>query len=162
MAKKGLVLLRQCDLEDRLGRALSDAEKAADEPAAAASFETQVAPSLALPARIGNTYTAALYFGLASLLHTQAASLSGKRIGMFSYGSGCTSEFFSGTVGPRAAEVIARAGLDAAFENRRRIGIEEYERIMNLPPAEPPAEPPAAGEFRFTGVNENRRTYARG
>lgn len=162
MARKAHLRLRQVDLEDRLGRALNDAEKAAEETAGAASFETQVAPSLTLPARIGNTYTAALYFGLASLLHTQASELAGKRIGMFSYGSGCSSEFYSGVVGPRAAEVIARARIDEVLEQRVRIGMEEYERIMNLASDAPLAETPALGAFRFKGCDDNRRTYARG
>ena len=47
-------------------------------------------------ARVGNIYTGSLYLGLAGLLHAQATELAGARIGMFSYGSGCTSELFSG------------------------------------------------------------------
>lgn len=161
MAKKAHLHLRQCDLEDRLGRALDEADKAAEEKNGAASFESQVAPSLSLPARIGNTYTAALYLSLASLLHTQGKELAGKRIGMFSYGSGCTSEFFSGTVGPNAAEIIARANIDALFEGRTKVGVEEYERVMNLAPDAPLDEEPQALGFRFKGFEENRRTYAR-
>lgn len=161
MARKAHLQLRKTDLEDRLGAALDAAALAEEEVRAAASFEAQVAPTLTLPSRIGNTYTAALYFGLTSLLHAQAAELSGKRIGMFSYGSGCSSEFFSGVVGPRAAELIARADVDAVLEHRVKIDIAEYERIMNLPSDAPIDEQAPPDSFRFAGSVENRRTYTR-
>lgn len=154
MAKKAHLHLRKNDLDD--------AGRSESEEAAAASFQEQVAPSLTLPARIGNTYTAALYFSLASLLDEQASQLAGKRIGLFSYGSGCSSELYSGVVGPHAAAVIARAELGAAMDQRVSIGIEEYERIMNLAAGEPLAEAPSPNAFRFAGYVDNRRTYARG
>jgi len=47
---------------------------------------------------IGNTYTAALYIALLSLLDNHEEDLAHKRIGFYSYGSGCMAEFFSGTV----------------------------------------------------------------
>src|SRR5690606_31296618 len=47
--------------------------------------------------RLGNTYPASVFAGLASLLH-QDDSLEGKRIGLFSYGSGSVSEFITGIV----------------------------------------------------------------
>ena len=125
-------------------------------------FERQVAPSLGLPSRVGNTYTAALYLGLASLLHAQAGELSGERIGLFSYGSGCASEFFSGRVGPRAAEVIARADLDWVLEQRIRIDAREYERIMRLAEGAPSDDAAPPDGFRFAGFVDDRRTYARG
>ena len=160
MAKKAHLHLRSCDLEDRAGPPLDEGAKSAEAVIGAASFELQVAPSLVLPSRVGNTYTAALYMGLASLLDREGTALAGKRIGMFSYGSGCSAEFFSGCVGPRAAEVIGRAGLAALLESRVRIDVAEYERIMALPPSAPLASDATASGFRFTGVVEQRRTYA--
>lgn len=122
-----------------------------------ASFETQVAPSLVLCARVGNIYTGSLYLGLAGLLDVQAGDLARRRIGMFSYGSGCTSEFFSGTVVPGAAARIAAADLPDVLAQRERIGIEDYERIMAM--TAPAAEPPHPGGFRFAGVDAHRRQY---
>ena len=162
MARKAHLHLRKCDLEDRDRGPLDAASLAEEEQAGPASFERQVAPSLLLPARIGNTYTAALYFGLASLLHAQAGKLGGARIGMFSYGSGCSSEFFSGVVGARAAEIIARAELDEVLEHRIRIGVDEYERIMRLPSDAPLDEEAPPHGFRFAGFVGDRRTYNRG
>lgn len=163
MARKAHVHLRQSELvERRSGTPLDAASLADEEKRAAASFDTQVASSLRLPARVGNTYTAALYLSLASILHTESASLAGRRIGMFSYGSGCSSEFFSGVVGPRAAEIIARSRIDDVFADRVRIGVDEYERIMKLAYDAPIAEAAPSHGFRFAGFVDNRRTYARG
>jgi hydroxymethylglutaryl-CoA synthase len=147
------------ELEELRGAALDEAAVAIEEKNGAGSFEKQVAPSLMLASRIGNTYTGSLYLGIASMLHTQGAELAGKRVGLFSYGSGCSSEFFSGVVGQRATEVIAKAGLDELLARRTRIDVAEYERIMELPRDEPPAEEPQPGTFRFKGVEEHRRTY---
>jgi hydroxymethylglutaryl-CoA synthase len=162
MAKKAHAQVRRCDLEDRAGKSLDAATEAAEAPRSAASFETQVAPSLGLSARVGNVYTGSLYLSLAGLLHREAAQLAGKRIGLFSYGSGCVSEFFSGVIGPRAAEGIAAAELDRVLSDRERIGIEEYTRILETPPDRPLGTPPAAGAFRYAGTVEHRRTYVAG
>ena len=105
MAKKAHVQLRRCDLDDVLGAF----DEGREEREGATSFERQVAPSLTLCSRVGNVYTGSLYLGLAGCSHAGAAALAGKRIGLFSYGSGCASEFFSGVVGKNAAERIQRA-----------------------------------------------------
>jgi len=159
MARKAHLHVRRCDLED--AGAPWDAE--AEDARSAAAFRLQVEPSLGLCARIGNIYTGSLYLGLAGLLHAQASSLTGQRIGLFSYGSGCTSEFFSGVVAPRAAEQIAAAGLDEVLAARERISIAEYEQIMALPPTAPLARrtgPEFDGNFRFLGVTNHQRQYA--
>jgi hydroxymethylglutaryl-CoA synthase len=156
MARKAHFHVRKCDLEDRAAQVALALEPARG----AESFDLQVAPSLHIPSRIGNTYTASLYFGIASLLHTDATSIEGRRIGMFSYGSGCSSEFFSGVVGERAGEVIARARLGEALAERTQIDVDEYERIMGLERSAPSSDPLARGSFRFVGVEDGRRTYA--
>jgi hydroxymethylglutaryl-CoA synthase len=158
MAKKAHLQVRRCDLEDS-GDA---ADAAAEDARGAASFRTQVEPSLGLCARVGNIYTGSLYLGLAGLLHAQAASLVGERIGLFSYGSGCTSEFFSGVVARGAAERIAAARIDEILAARERITVAEYERIMALPPTAPLVPWPGASDehFRFVGVSNYQRQYA--
>ena len=42
---------------------------------------------------VGNCYTGSLYLSLLSLLESSEDDLSGKTVGMYSYGSGCTAEF---------------------------------------------------------------------
>lgn len=157
MARKAHLHVRRCELEDA-----GAPWDAAAEAAAAAAYAAQVEPSLALCAQVGNIYTGSLYLGLAGLLHAQAARLVGQRIGLFSYGSGCTSEFFSGVVAPRAAEQIAAARIADVLAARERISIADYERIMALPPTAPlvrwPSDPPGDG-FRFVGVSNHQRQY---
>jgi hydroxymethylglutaryl-CoA synthase len=159
MARKAHAHVRKCELADLGGTALDAAALAREETLGVASFEGQVAPSLLLASRIGNTYTSSLYLGIASLLHAQGTELAGKRIGLFSYGSGCSSEFFSGVVGPRAAQVIAGAKLDELLARRTRIDIAEYERLMALPREPEDGTPAEADTFRFAGVRGERRTY---
>ncbi|CAN5877645.1 hydroxymethylglutaryl-CoA synthase [soil metagenome] len=158
MARKAHLHVRRCDLEDRAGE-LDAAALAREETEGAASYDRQVAPTLMLASRVGNTYTGSLYLGLASLLHAQGQALAGRRIGLFSYGSGCSSEFFSGVIGARAGELVARAGIDALLAGRRRIDVAEYEHVMGLArDGSCAAEDPAA--FRFAGVRDDRRTYS--
>jgi hydroxymethylglutaryl-CoA synthase len=158
MARKAHVQVRRCDAEDA-----GATWGAADDERAAASFAEQVEPSLGLCARVGNIYTGSLYLGLAGLLHAQAASLVGERIGLFSYGSGCTSEFFSGVIARGAPERIAAARLDELLAARERISVTEYERIMALPPSAPLVPWSGSGEgVRFLGVSNHQRQYAVG
>jgi hydroxymethylglutaryl-CoA synthase len=156
MAKKAHVQVRRCDRED----AREPWDAGAEEDCAQLSFKEQVEPSLVACSKVGNIYTGSLYLSLAGLLDQQAYALAGKRIGLFSYGSGCTSEFFSGIVGPRAAERVKAASLAEVLARRERITIDEYERIMAL--SAPLEGAPRPGAFRFTGVDAHRRQYARG
>jgi hydroxymethylglutaryl-CoA synthase len=51
--------------------------------------------SLLLAKQLGNIYTGSLYNGLLSLICDKTINLTGKRIMMFSYGSGCAASMFS-------------------------------------------------------------------
>lgn len=133
---------------------MSDAE-------ADASFAAEVSSSLKLPSEIGNIYTGSLYLALASLLHFEASAIEGQRIGLFSYGSGCTAEYFSGKVAPGAAAFVAQLEIAQPLANRRRYTIAEYETIrgadnnVDTRPVEAHNFPP----FAFVGVDSNRRIY---
>jgi hydroxymethylglutaryl-CoA synthase len=133
---------------------------ALDDDAAAASYRRQAAPGLAAVARVGNTYTASLYLCLASLLEAEGGALAGERLGLFSYGSGCCAEFFTGRV-PEGVEAVADAGVAALFSQRTFIDVAAYEQLVGA--GEAGGEPPAdfAGEFVFAGVQNQRREYAR-
>jgi hydroxymethylglutaryl-CoA synthase len=132
----------------------------ADDESIAASFRTLAAPGIEAVSHIGNTYTASLYFCLAGILEREARMLAGRRIGLFSYGSGCCAEFFTGTM-PAGAEAVADAGLRELLASRTMIDMEEYERLMTT--SELGGEPPSAftGEFVFQGVRNDRREYGR-
>jgi polyketide biosynthesis 3-hydroxy-3-methylglutaryl-CoA synthase-like enzyme PksG len=92
-----------------------------------ADFAARVTPSLAYAQRVGNTFSAALYLALCSLLDT--GSFPGpKRVGLFSYGSGCASEFFSGVIPPGARPVTS---VPEALEDRQEITVEELDDITD-------------------------------
>ena len=61
------------------------------------TFEAKTIPSLMIAKNVGNMYTPSLYGGLVSFIvsHETAESLVGKRVALFSYGSGCASTFYS-------------------------------------------------------------------
>jgi hydroxymethylglutaryl-CoA synthase len=162
MARKAHGRVRLSDLEDTAGTELMAPEAREAEAQSAGSYAAQVASSLGLNSRVGNAYTASLYLALAGVLQGEAAQLAGKRIGLFSYGSGCVSEFFSGVVGSDAAAQVARAELEAVLARRERVTIAEYERLMQLPSDAP--EPPHAtpGTFRLVEIKDGRRLYAGG
>jgi len=141
------------------GQRLAKAEPTLDE-SIAASFRELAAPGIEAVSHIGNTYTASLYFCLAGILEREARALAGRRIGLFSYGSGCCAEFFTGTV-PNGVESVADSGLRELLGSRTMIDMAEYERLMTT--GELGGEPPPSftGEFAFHGIRNDRREYGR-
>jgi len=79
----------------------------------------------------GNCYTGSMYVGLTSLLDTSEEDLSGKRIGLYSYGSGCVGEFFSGVVEPGYRDFLYADKHRNLLENRSELTYQQYEDIFN-------------------------------
>jgi hydroxymethylglutaryl-CoA synthase len=125
-----------------------------------ASYRELVAPTLAGVAQIGNTYTASLYVCLATLLEDEGRQLSGRRIGLFSYGSGCCAEFFTGVI-PAGVPGFSSTGVRDVLARRTLIDVPTYERLLES--GEQGGEPPAdfSGDFVFHGVRDDRRVYGR-
>jgi len=96
-----------------------------------ADFNRRVEPSIRLCQSIGNIYSAALYLALCSLLeHGDIAGA--QRIGLFSYGSGCASEFYSGIVTAEGARQFRAQETTRAVAERWALSMDEYEAISNL------------------------------
>ena len=96
-------------------------------------FSERVSPGLQVATLCGNMYCASVWGGLASLLsHVSSADLQGKRIGLFSYGSGLAASFLSARV-VSSTEQISK-GLDIAnrLEARRAVSPETYESVSQL------------------------------
>lgn len=127
------------------------------------SFDRLVGPSLMLPSQVGNIYTGSMYLALASLLSSSREDLTGKRLGLFSYGSGSCAEFFSGVVQPGAQAQVKAQGLENLLERRRGLSIPEYEAIMAAREKidEKAAEDSAGEGFRYQGTRDHKRIYAR-
>lgn len=91
-------------------------------------FERRVAPGLRYGARIGNAYSASLYIALMSLIDAGGRQNS-SRVGMFSYGSGCASEFYSGVLSRDAERHTGN--LAHALDARKRLSISEYDHVVD-------------------------------
>ncbi|MFJ1792914.1 hydroxymethylglutaryl-CoA synthase family protein [Kitasatospora griseola] len=92
-------------------------------------FARRVTPSLRYPSTVGNLCSGSVYLALASLLDSGAVTDAG-RVGIFSYGSGCSSEFFSGTVDEQSAATVSAMGIAAHLENRADLAFSEYTELL--------------------------------
>ncbi|WP_043710900.1 hydroxymethylglutaryl-CoA synthase [Corallococcus macrosporus] len=131
------------------------------DPAPDDSFDRLVGSSLVLPSQVGNIYTGSMYLALASLLGTAQEDLTGRCVGLFSYGSGSCAEFFSGVVQPGAQARVKALGLEALLERRRALSIPEYEDVMRARERldeRPAADAPGTG-FRYQGTRDHKRIY---
>lgn len=96
-----------------------------------ADFHSRVAPSLTYCSQVGNVYSASLYLALCGLIdHAQLHEFD--RVGLFSYGSGCSSEFYSGIVNPYSKSVLARMTIGEKLARRYELSMNEYETIIGL------------------------------
>jgi hydroxymethylglutaryl-CoA synthase len=137
----------------KLNRAdLSPAEQAA-----------QIDATLLYNRIIGNSYTASMYIGLASLLENTAEDLAGQRIGFFSYGSGCVAEFFSGRVVAGYRRALHSEHHRALLNARREISYEEYLKLyrQQVPcdGGEHTFPEGTTGRFRLAGIFHHKREY---
>ena len=125
--------------------------------------EAVLADSLRYNRITGNSYSASLYVGLNSLLDHAAEDLAGKRIGWFSYGSGCVAEYFSGVVQPGYRQHIRADAHREMLANRTELSFQQYEDIFNLRFPTDGGEHTFAqyrtGAFRLAGVNQHKRLY---
>lgn len=108
----------------RRTRKLADADIAAD-------FEARLASSLLYCSAVGNVYSASLYLALCSLIDALDSGAA-QRIGLFSYGSGCASEFYSGILGENAREILGKLEIGRAVADRVPLAMPDYEVISDL------------------------------
>lgn len=128
------------------------------------SLHEQVYSGLAYSQQLGNAYTASLYIGLASLLENDPKDLTEKRIGFFSYGSGCVGEFFSGIVQPGYQNALFCKEHTTLLSSRKKLSYEEYESFFTyrLPEDGGSHQTPATSDarFRLVGCQNHERLYS--
>lgn len=96
-------------------------------------FQERVQPSIEVPTMCGNMYCASVYGGLVSLLsNIDGAQLSGRRIGVFSYGSGLASSFFSLKVVGDTTAMKEKINLHQRLEERRTVPPETYDEVCSF------------------------------
>ncbi len=122
-----------------------------------------VADAFTYSRKLGNSYTASLFIGLASLLDHSKEDLSSKRIGFFSYGSGCVAEFFSGVVQPGYKQHLHTQCHKDLLAAREQLTLAQYESFFSFRLPEDGSayqtEPHQTGSFRLAGVKNHERLY---
>jgi polyketide biosynthesis 3-hydroxy-3-methylglutaryl-CoA synthase-like enzyme PksG len=94
-----------------------------------ADFDRRIMPGLACCQRVGNIMGATTMLSLASTIDHGDFSTP-RRIGCFSYGSGCCSEFFSGVSTSESKERVQAQHIDANLDKRYELSVEEYDSIL--------------------------------
>lgn len=94
-----------------------------------ADFERRLAPSLGYPGRIGNLFSGSLYAALASLIDDVRPDAE-RRVGLYSFGSGCSAEFYSGLIGPRSAVALKQMRIAEHLAARCQLDFAAYEELL--------------------------------
>ena len=94
-----------------------------------ADFERRLNPGLIYCQRVGNIMGATMMLSLISTIdhgdfHTP------QRIGCFSYGSGCCSEFFSGIVTKDGQQRVRAMRIKDQLDKRYELSMEEYDSLL--------------------------------
>lgn len=95
-----------------------------------ADFERRVTPSLRYCSQIGNIYSATVYLALCGLIDGVGLT-SPKRVGLYSYGSGCCGEFFSGIITPASAAKLAPLRKMESLADRQELTVAEYDSLLD-------------------------------
>lgn len=131
----------------------------------AEELQTQVGYSLVYSRDIGNCYTASLYLGVISLLENSPEDLSNRLIGLYSYGSGCSGEFFAAKVMPTYKQMLPPISLRDFLDKRQRLTYTEYEQLYPLAVLDTSGKftfpEYATGNYRLTAVEQHKRIYQR-
>lgn len=127
------------------------------------SLAQQINFALEYGRQIGNSYSASLYIGLTSLLDLANENLANKRIGFYSYGSGCVAEYFSGVIEENYQKYLNTAFHKTMLTQRTTLTYPEYETFYNfrypndgsqcvIPKYE-------TGSFRLAEIRDHKRIY---
>ncbi|OCF39192.1 hydroxymethylglutaryl-CoA synthase [Kwoniella heveanensis CBS 569] len=138
---------------------------------AAEHYKSAVVPGSDCVARCGNMYTASLYGALASVIASAPEGLeTGKRIGMYAFGSGCAASFYALRVNGSTKEIADKMQLKERLASMDVRPCEEYVTALKLREENHNAVKYAPqgsldniwpGAYYLEGVDElYRRTYA--
>lgn len=94
-----------------------------------ADFQRRFGPSLTYCQRVGNIMGATAMMALASTIDNGNFDRP-QRVGLFSYGSGCCSEFLSGVVTQEGQARIRKVGIKQQLDNRYELTMDEYENLL--------------------------------
>ncbi|QCX82552.1 Polyketide biosynthesis 3-hydroxy-3-methylglutaryl-ACP synthase PksG (plasmid) [Streptomyces sp. YIM 121038] len=136
-----------------------------------ADFAVRAEPSIQYARQVGNPYSGSVLLALASAI-THAPVAPAQRIGVFSYGSGCGSEFYSMVITPQARKRVSAMGIDDALRARHRVDPASYDALcaqhlpfgthtasIDMASCEPLLNARSAPLLLFTGVAGYHRQY---
>lgn len=92
-------------------------------------FNLRVAPSIEYCKKVGNIMGASAHLSLVSAIENGSFE-NPKRLGIFSYGSGCCSEFYSGIVTKSGQEKLRQFNIAKHLEDRVLLDMEAYEQTF--------------------------------
>ncbi|CAI6340554.1 unnamed protein product [Periconia digitata] len=96
-------------------------------------FAARVQPSNQVPTMCGNMYCGSVYGSLCSLIaHIDGEGAIGKRIGMFSYGSGLASSLFSLKIRGSITEFQKQLDVQNRLDSRRVVPPQTYDDMCLL------------------------------
>jgi len=140
-------------------------------------FNAKVMPSCRINQNVGNCYTGSVYSSLLSLVCDRGAALVGKRVMLFSYGSGSVASIFSlvGRVAGNAKfsleKIQSTSDMFSKLESRKRCSVADFTAALDLRAAKygkAPMNPDgdvdaiAPGTYYLTAINDkHHRSYAR-
>jgi hydroxymethylglutaryl-CoA synthase len=97
-------------------------------------FQDRVNASIQVATNVGNMYCASVWGGLASIIgHIDSEELQGKRIGLFSYGSGLAASFCSFHVNGSTQTIKDVLQIQKRLANRRVVPPETYDAVSLEP-----------------------------
>jgi polyketide biosynthesis 3-hydroxy-3-methylglutaryl-CoA synthase-like enzyme PksG len=92
-------------------------------------FQRRVMPGMKYCQRVGNIMGATVLLSLASTIDHGDFATPG-RVGCFSYGSGCCSEFYSGVVTGESQARLRRMRIDRHLSERQRLSVQDYDALL--------------------------------
>ncbi|KAI1846016.1 hypothetical protein JX266_007825 [Neoarthrinium moseri] len=96
-------------------------------------FAERVSPAIQVATMCGNMYCASVWSGLSSIIaHVDSATLQGKRIGLFSYGSGLAASFFSLRINGSTEQISKVLDIPNKLAARRALTPAQYEEFCDL------------------------------
>lgn len=123
----------------------------------------QLGNALIYSRRMGNSYTASLYISFASVLDHAIEDLTDKRVGFYSYGSGCVAEYFSGVIQPGYKDILNTVYHHAHLADRTALSYSDYEQFYTYHHPEEGKDCVIprykTGQFRLAGMQDHKRMY---
>ncbi|KAF4306835.1 hypothetical protein GTA08_BOTSDO05991 [Botryosphaeria dothidea] len=96
-------------------------------------FASRVQPAIQVPTMCGNMYSGSVWGGLISLLsNVSSDELQGKRIGVFSYGSGLAASLLSLKVNGSTKDIVEKVDLHKRLDAREVVPPQTYDDMCNL------------------------------